>query len=113
MPFIHTRVNRPISQEAERAMAQKLGQAVALLGKSENWLMLQFEDSCRLYFRGSDQQPLAFVTVRLYGKGDPVAYDRLTAEITRMLHDTLAIDPAGVYVQYEETDHWGWNGANF
>ena len=113
MPYIHTRVNRPISQEAEAALASRLGQAVSLLGKSENWLMLQFEDNCRLYFKGEDQQPMAFVCVQLYGKASRDAYDRMTGEITAILRDTLSIAPDRVYVAYQETDHWGWNGGNF
>ena len=113
MPFIHTRVNRPISQKAEKDIAKLLGEAVSLLGKSENWLMLQFEDNCRMYFKGDCSKPLAFVSVKLYGKADKEAYQRFTAETTRILGDTLTIPADGVYVEYEETEHWGWQGSNF
>ena len=78
MPFIHTRVNRPISQEAEKKLAKDLGQAINVLGKSESWLMLQFEDNCRLYFKGDSQKPLAFVNVKLYGRASTDAYNKLT-----------------------------------
>ncbi len=113
MPFIHTRVNRPISQEAEKAMLKQLGDAVSLLGKSENWLMLQFEDNCRMYFKGDCSKALAFVGVKLYGKADKEAYQRFTAEATRILGDVLSVPADGVYVEYEETEHWGWQGENF
>ena len=113
MPFIHTRVNRPISQEAEKAMAKQLGDAVSLLGKSENWLMLQFEDNCRMYFKGDCSKPLAFVGVKLYGKADKAAYQRFTTEATRILGEILSVPADGVYVEYEETEHWGWQGENF
>ena len=113
MPFIHTRVNRPISKEAEKSMAKRLGEAVSLLGKSENWLMLQFEDNCRMYFKGDCGKPLAFVSVKLYGSADREAYQRFTAEATRILGDTLSGPTDGVYVEYEETEHWGWQGENF
>lgn len=113
MPFIHTRVNRPISQEEEKAMAKKIGQAVVSLGKSENWLMLQFEDNCRMYFKGDCRKPLAFVSVKLYGKSGKDAYQQFTGEMTRLLGDVLSIPADGVYVEYEETDHWGWQGSNF
>lgn len=113
MPFIHTRVNRPISQEQEKALARQYGQAVSLLGKSESWLMLQFEDQCRLYFKGSDSEPLAFVNVKLYGGAGREAYARMTSRVTEILNDVLSIPAGGVYVEYEETDHWGWQGSNF
>ncbi len=113
MPFIHTRVNRPISQEAEKKLAKDLGQAINVLGKSESWLMLQFEDNCRLYFKGDSQKPLAFVNVKLYGRASTDAYNKLTGKIMAMLEETLSIPADGIYVEYEETPHWGWNGSNF
>lgn len=114
MPFIHTRVNRPIDQETEKSLSQQLGKAISLLpGKSESWLMLHFEDNCHLYFKGDCGKPLAFVNVKLFGASDESSYQKLTAEITRILKDGLAIAPEHIYVQYDEIEHWGWNGANF
>ena len=113
MPFIHTRVNRPVSPENEKALAQALGQAVSLLGKSENWLMLQFEDNCRLFFRGDCEKPIAFVNVKLYGRAGRDAYEQMTRKVTQLLNEILSIPAEGVYVAYEETEHWGWRGVNF
>lgn len=113
LPFIHTRVNRSISREQEEQLARQYGDAVTLLGKSENWLMLQFEDNCRLYFKGSGSEPLAFVNVKLYGRAGKEAYQRMTGRVTEILSDVLSIPAHGVYVEYEETDHWGWQGSNF
>ena len=113
MPFIHTRTNQTISQEAEKKLAKDLGQAITVLGKSESWLMLQFEDNCRLYFKGDSRKPLAFVNVKLYGSASRDAYEKLTGKITQLLGDVLSIPADGVYVEYEETDHWGWQGSNF
>lgn len=113
MPMIHTRVNRHISQEQEKRLAKELGGAIGLIGKSEQWLMLQFDDECRLYFKGDSQKPLAFVNVKLYGRAEEQAYERLTAKITQILSDVLQISPDGTYVEYDETAHWGWNGSNF
>lgn len=113
MPFIHTRTNRPISQEAEKTLAKEYGKAAALLGKSENWLMLQFEDNCRMYFKGDSRKPLAFVNIKLYGGAGRDAYENMTRRVTDLLGEVLSIPADGVYVEYEETDHWGWQGSNF
>ena len=113
MPFIHTKTNRPISPEAEKELTKELGRAVSLLGKSESWLMLQFEDGCRLAFRGKADQPLAFVNVRLYGAPEADACSRFTARVTDLLCHTLSLDPSGVYVAYFGTENWGWQGENF
>ena len=113
MPFIQTRVNRPISKEKEEAIAKQYGQAITALGKTESWLMLQFEDDCRMYFKGESDSPLAFVNVKLYGKASDSAYDKMTEKITSILGACLSIPADKVYVEYEETEHWGWNGSNF
>lgn len=114
MPFIHTRVNRPIDKETEKELTQALGKAISLIpGKSESWLMLQFEENCHLYFRGEGDAAMAFVNVKSFGKASPAAYEKLTAEITRILQEKLSVSPDCIYVQYDEIDHWGWNGGNF
>lgn len=114
MPFIHTRTNLAITPEARKELTDALGQAIALLpGKSEQWLMLQFEDNCAMAFQGKSDAPIAMVNVQVYGKAPAECCDRLTAEITRLLEKTLRILPDHVYVAYAETPNWGWNGGNF
>lgn len=114
MPFIHTRVNRPIAKEQEAALAKAFGEAISLLpGKSEQWLMLQFEENCRLWFRGQNEQAQAFVQVQTFGKNNPSACDALTDRICSLLEEHLHISPENIYVRYDETTLWGWNGANF
>jgi phenylpyruvate tautomerase PptA (4-oxalocrotonate tautomerase family) len=114
MPFINTKTNIAISKEKELVMKQKLGQAIELIpGKSENWLMLSFEDESSLYFKGLSDKPIAFVEVKLFGGSTDEAYQRFTAEVTDILNNELGIDPSQIFVRYEETKHWGWNGNNF
>ena len=114
MPFIHTRVNRPITKETEQELTKALGQAIALIpGKSESWLMLQFEENCHLYFKGNGEKAMAFVNVKLFGAAAPAAYEKLTAKITEILGEQMQIAPDHIYVQYDEINHWGWNGSNF
>lgn len=114
MPFINTKVNVEICKEKETILKEKLGKAISLLpGKSENWLMLGFEDNCRLYFRGRKDEPTAFVEVKVYGAANRDAFEKLTAEITQILGSELSIAPDHIYVKYEACEHWGYNGGNF
>lgn len=114
MPFIHTKVNCPLPKETEEKIASELGAAISLLpGKSEQWLMLQFEENCRLYFRGGKEEKIAFVNVKVYGDLDAAGCDRLTGRITAVLQGALAISPDHIYIAYEKTDTWGWSGENF
>lgn len=114
MPFIHTMSSTAISPEQEKAMKARMGKAISIIpGKSEGWLMLGFEDSCHLYFKGSNELPSAFIEVKLFGKASADAYERLTAELTEIVSSELGIPSDRIYVKYEEVSCWGFNGRNF
>lgn len=114
MPFINTRTNAKLTDEKCESIKKKLGKAIELIpGKSENWLMVSFDCESRLYFKGRNDKPLAFVEVKLFGKASGDAYNNLTREITGILNDELGIQPDCIYVKYEEVSNWGWNGSNF
>jgi phenylpyruvate tautomerase PptA (4-oxalocrotonate tautomerase family) len=114
MPFIQTKVSIKITEKTEKAIKAELGKAIEIFpGKSENWLMLSFEDCCRLYFQGKNDQPIAFVEVKLFGKATDEEYSKMTATITDILKRRLDISPDHIYIKYEEVANWGWNGKNF
>ena len=114
MPNIATKVNVEITPEKELILKEKLGKAISILkGKSEAWLMLSFEDNCRMYFKGDNSKPMAFVEVQVLGKINPAASAELSAEICSVFEEELSISPDMTYIKYEEIDQWGWNGGNF
>ncbi len=114
MPYINTKTTVTISEDKKELIKKKLGNAIELIpGKSENWLMLSFDDNSSMYFKGSKEKPLAFVEVKLFGKASLDAYQKLTNEITDILNKELKIQPDCIYVKYEEVSNWGWNGNNF
>ena len=112
MPFINVKANIPISDSAEQAMKRQLGQAIeALPGKTEAWLMVNFEPEARLWFAGSDDA--AAMEVSAYGSVADEAADALTARVCDVIAGALGIAENRIYVKYAETPLWGWNGANF
>ena len=113
MPYIMTKTSVSVSPEQEKNLKTKLGSAITALGKGEAWLMLEFEDNCRLWFRGEQAEPLAMVEVSLFGKASDAQYDKMTRLVCDALQAELGIDPEGIYVKYEEVGHWGYNGFNF
>ena len=114
MPFINSKVSVSISEEQEKELKTRLGQAITLIpGKSESWLMTGFEDNYHLYFRGDNSQPIAFVEVKVFGGENPSAFDALTGEICKIFGEVLGIAADHIYVKYEAVKNWGWNGANF
>ena len=49
---------------------------------------------------------------------DTISYGTMTAFLMEcyergILNEELGIKLSNIYVKYEETNHWGWNGSNF
>ncbi|MDF2512874.1 MAG: hypothetical protein K0S04_2740 [Herbinix sp.] len=114
MPYISTRTTVSISAEKREIIKTKLGKAIEIIpGKSEQWLMLSFEDESSMYFRGSNDKPIAYVEVKSFGKAPEESYSKFTKEVCDILKEELDIEADSVYVKYEEVSNWGWNGKNF
>lgn len=113
MPFINTKYSAEITAEQETRIKTELGKAIALLGKSEGWLMLGFEQNCSLYFKGEKSEKIAFAEVSLLGDASASAYESLTVELCRIYGEVLGVPADKVYVKYSPTENWGWNGRNF
>ncbi len=114
MPYIEAKISKKITKEEEVQLKSALGQAISIIpGKSEQWLMLGFQDEVHMYFRGDDSEPVAFVEVRIYGGPNRDAFERMTAEITRIFGEVLGIAADHMYIKYSATPDWGWNGGNF
>ncbi|MCR5409718.1 MAG: hypothetical protein K6E90_01930 [Lachnospiraceae bacterium] len=114
MPFIDSKVSVKVSKEQEKELKTRLGQAISIIpGKSENWLMVGIEDEYSLYFRGDDSEPMAYIEVRIYGGPNKDAFEKMTAELTKIYGDVLGIAPDHMYIKYSATTDWGWNGSNF
>lgn len=114
MPYIESKISVKVTEEQEKELKSRLGQAISLIpGKSEYWLMTGFEDEYHMYFRGDNSEPMAYVDVRLFGGPDKAAYAKMTAEITKIFNEVLGIAPDHMYIRYMATTDWGWNGSNF
>ena len=114
MPFIDSKVSVKVSKEQETEIKTRLGQAISLIpGKSESWLMVGIQDEYHLYFRGEDSEPMAFIEVRIFGGSNRDAFEKMTAEITKIFGEVLGIAADHMYIKYSATTDWGWNGSNF
>lgn len=112
MPFIDCKLNVDINKQQELEIKSELGKAISLIpGKSENWLMVNIQPKCALYFRGSNDKPTAMVAVTVYGSASSDAYNALTSQINKILHTVCGVEE--MYVSYSETDYFGYNGSNF
>ena len=113
MPFIDTKLNIRLTKEQEINLKQKLAKAIECFpGKSEYWLMMNFSDNCRMWFRGYNNFPVAMVKIDLFGTADDATCAAMTKTVSEIFRDELGISPDHVYVEYAFTDRWGWNGEN-
>ena len=85
MPFINSKITKKITREDEAT-----------------------KGSIR-----SNEEDIAYVEVNIFGNEDKEAFNNLTAEITKIFNEVLGIEPERIYVKYETTTNWGWNGGNF
>ncbi|MGN0523920.1 MAG: phenylpyruvate tautomerase MIF-related protein [Eubacterium sp.] len=113
MPFINTNTNVNVTDEQREQLKAELGKAIECVGKSESWLMLSFEDNCKMYFKGDSSSPMAFVDVSVFGKSTDSGCQTMTKELCRIYKDILGISPDKLYVKYSGTTQWGWNNMNF
>ena len=113
MPFINTKVTTEITKEKEEILKAELGKAITLIGKGEAYLMLGFEDNCRLWLGGKNDTDMAFVEVSLLGHTTKDKAEKLTAAICDIMEKELSISGDKVYVKYSETDLWGFNSFMF
>lgn len=115
MPCIEVKTNVKVSEAEAGRIKTVLGNAISLLpGKSEDWLMVSIEDHCQMYFGGKSEKPIAMVEVKILGTAvDQAGAGKMTGEITKILGEALGITPDHIYIKYEASPDWGWNGANF
>jgi len=113
MPYILTKVTTPLSREDEKTLTQAYGKLIEIFpGKTERFLMVDFEDNCRMHLAGTDED-CAMVTIAIFGKGPDASFDAMTQRVSELLEKVCKIPQDKIYVKYEEVDHWGWTGSNF
>jgi len=114
MPFINAKTNLSLNTEIQSVLKTRLADAMSASfpGKTENWLMIQFESASSMYFAGTDA-PCMMVHMDIFGSQSDAAYDKMTAAVCRIISEECGIPADRIYVKYSEVEHWGWNGVNF
>ena len=111
MPYIKTSTNINIDDIKLSNIKSKMGDAIRLMGKSEDWLMLEFNDNAKMYFKGNKDNPIAFLDVKVLGSVNNS--NEMTAELTNIISSELGIAPNNIYISYQGYSDWGYNGSNF
>ena len=90
MPFIKTKVSCELTEKQELALKKCFGKAIALIpGKSEAYLLLEFESKAHLWLRGEHDAPIAYIEAAIFGNEDHAGFDAFTYEITKAFAEIL------------------------
>lgn len=92
----------------------RLSAAVAaLLGKSEQYVMLEYQHLEQMLFAGS-HEPCAMLHLKSLGLSSEQT-NELSPQICQLIELHFGIDGSRVYIQFEapERAYWGWNSRTF
>ena len=113
MPYISTTTNTKITKDKEAELTKALGEVMQrVAGKSEEWLMLSFNDNARMAFRG-DNDDMAILEVSFLGQFTAEVYDALTEELCAVASRIIGVPTNRIYIKYCPTATWGYDGFNF
>lgn len=108
MPFVRSKVSCPITEEEEILLKSGLGRAIELIpGKTEDYLLLSFEDKCSLWLRGRNDEPIAYIEAAVFGNEYHTGYMAFTREVTRIFRKVLNIPAENIYIRFEDINAWG------
>lgn len=113
MPMIEAKVTMELPAEKRNALKTEFGKAISIMGKPENYLMINLMEKQDLYFGGNKLEKGAYVEIKVLGNVDSAKSGKMTAKVCEILQQQLDIPGDAVYVSYFGTANWGWNGNNF
>ena len=111
MPFIKCKVSCEITKEQEAELKRRFGTAIELVpGKSEDYLLLEFEPNCHLWLRGNNAAPISYIEAAIFGNESHAGYPAFTAEVAKIFREVLGIAPENCYIKYEDITAWAVGG---
>ncbi|GHU79612.1 hypothetical protein FACS1894191_2810 [Clostridia bacterium] len=111
MPYIAFRTSKTLTPTQKEAVKSGFGKLISTLPtKSERGLLVDISDGHTFYFHG-EAADAAYVDIKLYGESPAAAKEELTLELFKMLGEAVGLGPKDVYINYDEYQSWGSNGA--
>lgn len=111
MPFINSKVTVKLSDREKDLLKSKMGEIIKELpGKTEEWLMVSFDDDKNIYFKGQKMEYAAFVEVKILGSAEKKYKNKVADLISSLFKETLNIPKESIYITFEEIKDWAWNG---
>lgn len=113
MPYIDAKFSVKVDEKQLNGLAKVITNSItAIPGKTPQYVMLNIEDDCKLFFRG-EETPCAMFEVKLFGASTKSAYQALTAKLCEIVQTELGIEGNNVYVKFDEVANWGMDSFMF
>ncbi len=110
MPFISFTTNKTLTLSQEKKLKEQLGEIITLLpNKTEENLMLHFEDKQIMYFRGKDTDCMK-IECQLFHHLDLESKQKFVKALMKEVESITKIPVSEQYLTIEEYDHWGRDG---
>lgn len=114
MPYINSRLTVKLSYEQKKRIKDEMGKIISEIpGKSEEWLMVSFDDDKTIYFRGNKMEKAALVEVKICGTTERTYKNKVTDLICSFYQSEFDIPKDSIYVIFSEISDWGFNGNLF
>lgn len=114
MPYLKLNTNVSLASSSSSELAAELSRQVTqITGKPERYVMIEVNTDKIMRFAGNTE-PLAYLECKSIGLSQ-IQAKSLSASITQLLTEKLAIDGDRVYIEFSNCapEWWGWNGSTF
>ena len=112
MPLIQVTTNQ--AEGISETHLQRISKEIAaLLGKPEQYVMVNLNHSPHMYFAGSGA-PLAYVELKSLGLPEQETV-HLSQALCGLLSELFAIPEPRIYIEFSSPPRhlWGWNSSTF
>lgn len=114
MPFINSKVTVKLSEKEKNLLKAKMGEIIKELpGKTEEWLMVSFDDDKTIYFKGKKMEHAAFIEVKIFGTAEREHKNKAAHLLSSLFEEKLNIPKDSIYITFNEIKDWAWNGELF
>jgi len=112
MPFINVNTTKKIDGKKRETIKKKLGELISIIpGKSEEVLMIKFDDGSCIYYSGSLKDNAAYVDIRIHGSATKEQKTELIEEVFAAFKEQLGTDEKDMFVTISEFGNWGFQGT--
>lgn len=110
MPYIDVKVSVAVSQKIRDSIHSQLTEAINLLHRPSDYLMLGFSDNYPLYMGSQKIERGGYISISFYGAAKKEDYEKMTARVTDIFVKELELSPSQLFITYQNIENWGLDG---